>query len=173
MDKYSHLSTGEILAAMDREKQVFITRPQFVLALVSWAVSIIAVPAAALFPKALVWIAAGVFALTVAVAAVTGIFTGKFPYKLEKPRDALDWANTFVYYLSIVVFAFAFFISVTSGGVPRETASGYAIMNGKTVLHELTRESWRFYSAARGAMTSILTLFNCMQLGYVRKNMRY
>ena len=172
MGKYSHISTGEILAAMDREREEFISRPKFILALVSWAISIIAVPLAVLFPKALVFIAAGVFVLTIAVAALTGIFLGKFPYKLDKPLDFLDWANTIVYYISILVFVVSFFICVMSGGIPRATETGWAIMNGKTVVQELTYESYRFYAGARGAMVSILTLFNCMQLGYVRRNMR-
>ena len=173
MGKYSHMSTGEILSAMDREKDVFIRPWQFVFTVCVWAASIIAVPFAVLFPRALIFIAAAVFLLTIAVAAMTGIFTGKFPYKLEKPRDFLDWVNTFVYYISIVVFAVSFFICVTSGGMPRVTETGYAIMNGKTVVHELNYAGYRLYSGARGAMISILTLFNCMQLGYVRKNMRY
>lgn len=172
MGKYSGVSTGEVLAAMDREREVFITPLQYALCLAAWAVSILAVPAAALIPRAQIPLVIGVFILTVAVAAATGIFTGKFPYKLEKPRAALDWVNTIVFYASIAVFAVAFFISVTSGGLPAVTEEGWALVNAGRTVRELDEASYRFYAAARGAMLAILTAFNCIQLNYVRKNRR-
>ncbi len=171
MGKYSGLSTGEILAAMDREKEVYTTRGQFYCALAAWIVSILAVPAAVLAPSATVFIGIGVFIITCAIAGWVGIFTGKFPYRLGKARSALDWVNKVVLLLALVLFVMAFIVSVTSGGVPKAVDGGYAIMNGSEKISDLTLENYRFYRSARGAMLSILTAFNCLQLAYVKKGL--
>ena len=172
MGKYSGISAGEALAAMDREREVFISPVRYALCAAVWVLSILAVPAACLFPRAQIPLAIGVFILTIAIAALTGIFTGKFPYKLEKPRAIIDWINTIVFYACVAVFAVAFFISVTSGGLPAVTEEGYALVNGGKVVRALDESAYRFYSAARGAMLTILTAFNCIQLNFARKNRR-
>lgn len=169
MSKYGDVSTTEILQNMDREQDVFIAPWQYALTLVSWALSIIAVPAACLLPRAQIPIVIGIFLLTIAVAAATGIFTGRFPYKVGKPAALIEWVNAIVYYICIPVFAVAFFITVMSGGLPRVTETGYALMSGGKLIRELDEPAYRFYSAARGAMLTILTFFNCIQLAYVRK----
>lgn len=171
MGKYSGLSTGEILAAMEREKEVYTTRPQFICALIAWAVSIIAVPIAVLFPGTQVFIAAGVFIITMAMAGWAGIFTGRFPYKLGRAHDALDWSNKVVFVLALLLFFAAFIISVTSGGTPKAVDGGWAIVSGGKKVADLTYENYRFHLAARGAMLSILTAFNCLQLAYVKKGL--
>ena len=169
MSKYGDISTVELLENMDREQEVFIPKWQYGLALASWAVSVIAPVIACLLPKTQIPIAIGVFVLTIAVASFTGIFTGRFPFKVGKPHYPLDWVNAAIYWLCIPVFAVAFFITVTSGGLPRVTETGYALMNGSKLIRELDETAYRFYSAARGAMLTILTFFNCIQLAYVRK----
>lgn len=169
MSKYGDISTAELLQNMDREQDVFIAPWQYAAALIVWALSILAAPAACLLPKAQIPIAIGIFVLTIGVAAATGIFTGRFPYRIPKPSLPLDWVNAMVYYVCIPVFAVAFFITVTSGGLPRVTETGYALMNGGKLIRELDETAYRFYTAARGAMLTILTFFNCIQLAYVRK----
>lgn len=171
MSKYSGMSTGEVLAAMDREKEYVTSFPQFWCALGAWIVSILAVPAAALWPRLQIYLAIGVFLLTIAIAAWTGIFTGKLPYKLQKPKDLLETLNWAVYALSAIVFVVAFVISVSSGGRPAVTETGYAVVSSGQVVRELTEGNYRFLCAARGAMLSLLTFFNCLHLAYVKKGL--
>ena len=172
MGKYSGLSTSEIIESMDREREVFISRGQFAFCLASWIISIIAVPCACYWPKTQLYIALGVFALTIGAAAAIGLFKNKFPYKLEKPHGFLEILNTIVYYVSIVVFIVSFFISIMSGGSPKVVEGGYALVEHGKVIKELEYNEYLFYSVVRGAMLTLLTFFNCIQLGFVTKNMR-
>lgn len=172
MGKYSGLSASEIIESMDREREVYISRWQFAFCLSAWIISIIAVPCACLFPGARLYIAIGVFALTIGVAAAVGLFKNRFPYKLEKPQGFLEIVNAVVYYLSIVVFIVSFFISIMSGGTPKALNGGWSIVEAGKAVKDITYNEYVFLSAARGAMLSLLTLFNCIQLGFVRKNMR-
>ena len=172
MDKYSGLSASELIESMDREREVYISPWQFAFCLVSWAISIAAVPVACFFSGLRLYLAIGVFALTIGVAAAVGIFKNRFPYKLEKPRGLLEIVNAIVYYLSILGFIVSFFISIMSGGTPKAMNGGWSIVEAGKAVKDITYNEYLFLSAARGAMLSLLTLFNCMQLGFVRKNMR-
>ena len=172
MGKYSNLSASEMIESMEREREVYIAPWQFALCLISWVVSIAAVPCACRWPGTQLYLGLGVFALTIAVAAAVGLFKNKFPFKLEKPHGVLEVVNTILYYLSGAVFVVAFFISITSGGVPKALNGGWSIVERGAAVKDITYNEYLFYSAARGAMLSLLTFFNCIQLGFVRKNMR-
>ena len=172
MGKYSNISESELIESMSREREVYIAPWQFALCLVSWAISIAAVPCACRWPGTLLYLGLGVFALTIAVAAAVGLFKNRLPLKLEKPHGALEVVNTILYYVSGAVFVVAFFISIMSGGVPKALNGGWSIVEHGKAIKDITYNEFLFYSAARGAMLSLLTFFNCIQLGFVTKNMR-
>lgn len=170
MSKYGDISAADIIESLGREKEVTVSRPKYRCGFALWLISILAVPFAYLVSGATIPLAIALFVLTVALAAWVGLFSGGIPYRLEKPEGILDWVNTIVFYASILVFALSFLVSVNSGGNPRIVDGVYAIVSGGKVVKQIDEATFNFYRSARGAMLSILTVFNCLQFGFIRKH---